>query len=363
MAGLEIAAALLRQAGGPLAIETVRLDVLRPDEVRVRLVATGICHTDLTIMHRAPNLPMLLGHEGAGVVEAVGSAVRRLAIGDPVVMSYSACGGCPACGDGEPYWCDHFFPLNFGGRRADGSATVRDQAGEPVSACFFGQSSFATHAIARERDVVKVRADAPLEMLGPLGCGFLTGAGTVLSVMQPGPGSTLAVFGTGAVGCAAIMAARHLGCGRIIAVDRLASRLALARDLGATEVIDTSAVDLAPALAALGGIDFAVETTGAAAVINAAAAAVKRRGICALHAVAGEAKVELDVRGVLGGQTLMGVCEGCSDPQTLIPRLVDLYMAGEFPLEKLVRFYPFAEIAAAMADAEAGRVIKPILRF
>lgn len=359
---LLIEAAVLRVTGGDLTLEQVRLAGLRDDEVRVRLAATGVCHTDLTMMQRL-NRPFVLGHEGAGVIEAVGAAVMHLAVGDHVVMSYSACRSCNACNEGAPFFCEHFAPMNFGGTRLDGSSPLRDSAGEVLGACFFGQSSFATHAVARACDVVKVRKDAPLKLLGPLGCGFLTGAGTVMTLMRPGPRSSLAVFGTGAVGCAAIMAARSLGCGRIIAVDRVGARLDLARSLGATETINPSEADLAAELAGLGGIDFAVETTGVAAVIEAAIGAVRPRGLVALHAVAGEGVAAFDVRKLLSGQTIKGVCEGCADPQVMIPHLIDMYLAGTFPIDRLVSFYPFAEVGAAIADARSGRVVKPVLVF
>lgn len=260
---MKIKAAVAREIHGALTVEDVELAEPREDEVLVRLVATGICHTDLAIVDQIMPLPLpfVLGHEGAGIVERVGSAVSGIAPGDHVVLAFDTCGACAPYSDDHPAYCQQYPLLNFFGRRPDGSVTIADAAGEPLNANFFGQSSFATHAIAHPRNTVKVRGDAPLELLGPLGCGLSTGAGTVLNVLKPGPDMTIAVFGTGAVGMAALMAAKLMGAGRIIAVDRVASRLALARELGATDTIDTSSQDLGEALAVLGGIERGVDTT------------------------------------------------------------------------------------------------------
>lgn len=361
---LDITGAVLREVGGGFHIGPLELDTPRADEVLVRIRAVGVCHTDLAVAHGhfPMRLPMVLGHEGSGVIEAVGAEVRNLKVGDPVVLSYSTCGACPKCEGDIAVYCEHFGQMNFGGRRPDGSETIWDTNG-PVSGRFFGQSSFASHALVRAHDVVKAPSDAPLEMLGPLGCGFQTGAGTVLNVLKPAPDATLAVTGTGAVGLAAIMAAKALGCRRIIAVDRVESRLALARELGATETIDTSAGDLQAAFKALGGLDYVVETTGAPAIIEAAVSTLRQPGVCALHGAGANTKLEFDVHWLLGGRTVIGVREGHADPQTFIPRMIDLWREGKFPIERLIRYYPFAEIETALADAEAGRTIKPVLVF
>jgi aryl-alcohol dehydrogenase len=362
---MEIDAAILRNTHGPFQIERLVLAEPRADEVVVRLVAVGLCHTDLTIMHGLMPLPLplVLGHEGAGVVLSTGSAVTGVQVGDHVVLSYATCGACDACrSEAKPY-CDNFPALNFGGKRADGSVTIHDRDGLPVNACFFGQSSFASHALVRERDVVKVRRDVPLKYLGPMGCGFLTGAGTVLNVLRARSHSRLAVFGAGAVGCAAIMAAKHLGCSNIIAFDRVDSRLTLAQSLGATQVIRADTGSLASTLASLGGIDLAVDTTGVPAVVAAAVGALRTRGVCALLGMCNDMRLELDIRALLGGKTIVGVREGNADPMILIPQLIELYLAGKFPIDRLIAFYPAADISRAVADAESGRIIKPVLEF
>ena len=281
---MQIKAAVVREPHGRFGIETAELDSPRDDEVRVELVATGICHTDLAIVEQLVPLPLpfVLGHEGAGVVVETGRGVTGLAKGDHVVLAFGSCGKCRDCSSGHPAYCESFPMLNFAGRRADGSATIEDSSGAPLNAAFFSQSSFATQAIAPARNAIKVSKHAPLRLLGPLGCGFMTGAGTVLNVLKPRPDSTFAIFGTGALGFAALLAAKISGCRRIIAVDRVQTRLDLARDLGASDVIDTSRVNLGEALTALGGIDRAIDTTGVPKVIEAAVAALNRCGELAL---------------------------------------------------------------------------------
>ncbi|HEY0276477.1 MAG TPA: alcohol dehydrogenase catalytic domain-containing protein, partial [Paenirhodobacter sp.] len=230
-----IRAAVVRDAGGPFILEEARLDAPRRGEVLVRVVATGMCHTDMVIrdqLYPVP-LPIVLGHEGSGVIEALGDGVEGLEPGDHVVMTFLPCGRCRACLEGAPASCENFNAHNFAGARTDGSHACSESDDHPINDRFFGQSSFATHAIADARNVVKVRKDAPLELLGPLGCGIQTGAGAVLNALPVGAGSSFVVFGAGAVGLSAVMAARVAGATTIIAVDLVASRLDLALEIGA----------------------------------------------------------------------------------------------------------------------------------
>jgi aryl-alcohol dehydrogenase len=197
-----IKAAVVRRKGGPFAIETLRVETPRADEVLVRMVATGMCHTDIVIrdqVYPVP-LPIVLGHEGAGVVESVGENVRKVAPGDHVVLSFMSCGHCARCAAGQPAYCAKGHPLCFGGAREDGTTAMHDSDAAPVHDHFFGQSSFGTFALAHERTVVKVRKDVPLERLGPLGCGIQTGAGAVMNALKVGPGQSFAAFGAGSVG-------------------------------------------------------------------------------------------------------------------------------------------------------------------
>ena len=267
-------AAIVNAAGAPFLLEDVELDEPRPHEVLVRLVATGLCHTDLSA--QAGDLPFplpgVLGHEGAGIVEKVGAEVSRVTPGDHVLASFSSCVECPNCLDGRPAYCRHFHARNlFGGSRPDGSPTIfRD--GVPIHGHFFGQSTLARHALIDERGLVKVPDEAPLATLAPLGCGIQTGAGAVLNALRPGREATLAVFGAGAVGCAAIMAAALSRVRRIVAVDLVPERLALALEIGATDVVDAGSTDPVAALRGLGagGADYAVEATGSTAALSSA---------------------------------------------------------------------------------------------
>ncbi|MEH1127427.1 NAD(P)-dependent alcohol dehydrogenase [Micromonospora sp. CPCC 206061] len=365
-------AAVVPEIGAPFALTGVTLDAPRPDEVVVRLVAAGLCHTDLSV--RAGKLPspfpVVLGHEGAGFVEEVGYRVTSVTPGDKVLLSFTSCGTCGNCLAGHPAYCAGFLPLNFGGARADGSGTLSGDGGPvtgPVAGHFFGQSSFATYALADERCLVKVAPDAPLDLLAPLGCGMQTGAGTVLNVLRPEIGSTLAVFGVGAVGLAAVMAAALGGPSRIVAVDVVPERLELARELGATDVVDARGGEVAAALRDLtggAGVDYTVEASGNVGALSAAIDALALRGTCAIvGAPAFGTTVPVDVNGLLGGKRVVGVTEGDADPRRFLPLLADLVARGVFPLDKLVRHYPFVDIEKAVLATERGEVVKAVLTF
>jgi aryl-alcohol dehydrogenase len=339
---MRVTAAIMEERSGSFRIDGVDLDAPREDEVLVEIAASGICHTDLHARdgYFAMPYPAVYGHEGAGVVAAVGSAVGHLAVGDHVVISFPWCGRCEQCREGRRSYCERGRELKSGGGRADGSPTMR-RDGAPVYGAFFQQSSFATYALAPARDVVKVRNDAPLELLGPLGCGIQTGAGAVLNVMQPQPGKSLAVFGVGSVGLAALMAAKVAGCEPIIAVDVRANRLALARELGATHTIDNSAEDAVATIRRLtgGGAHFTLETSASPAVFRQAVDCLAIRSTCVL---AGSARrgteVSFEMPFLQAGRTVRGVVQGDSRPEEFIPRLVDLLMAGRFPLDRVVTF-------------------------
>src|ERR1700675_3469034 len=272
---MQIKAAVVRERSGPFAIETVELCEPRLNEVIVRVVASGMCQTDL---HGRDGYfdspyPAVYGHEGAGIVHAVGGTVRGLAPGDHVVMSYPWCGACANCQQQRQNYCVHGRSLKSGGTRADGSTLLMKNGG-PIYSAFFQQSSFGTFALTQERYAVKVRKDAPLELLGPLACSGQTGAGAVFNVMKPKAGDSFAVFGVGAVGLSALMAARIAECDPIIAVDVHEHRLALARELGATHVIDhrtcSKVVDELRAITGR-GVRYSIDTSAVPAVLREAA--------------------------------------------------------------------------------------------
>lgn len=361
----EAIAAVSRVAGQAPQLETVMIEDPRPGEVLVRLVATGVCHTDMVMRDGLLPVPfpVVLGHEGAGHVVAVGPDVTHVAPGDAVVLSFASCGACPSCADHAPAYCHAFFPRNFLATREDGSTALSGADG-PVHSHVFGQSSFATYAIAGAGNTVKVDSDLPLELMGPLGCGFLTGAGAVFNALDVAAGDSLVVLGTGAVGMAAIMAGRIRQAARIVAVDRSEARLALALELGATETILASGTDPL-AGGSLAGIDHVLDTTGHVPLIEQALLTLAPRGQAALLAAfAPDAVVRIDAAFLMsGGRVVRGVVEGSADPHRLIPELIRHWRAGRFPIERLTAFYPFARIAEAIAAGESGAVIKPIVRM
>lgn len=365
---IKIRAAVAEAKGEPFKIQELDLDEPRAGEVLVRIVACGICQTDVHVWHqRLPTpLPIVLGHEGSGVVERVGPLVTSIKPGDHVVLSYQACGQCEPCLQAHYPYCDHAAEANFSGARLDGTIGVHRQAGSPASAVrghFFGQSSFATHALTTERNTVKVPKDLPLELLGPLGCGLQTGASTILSAFRMTAGQTLAVFGVGAVGLAAIMAANAIAAGAIIAVDINGTRLTLARKLGATHTINPKDKDVGEALRAITGrgVNFVLETSGRGEMLAHALKGLANVGQIGTVAPSPDSVVE--VAKLSPGSGVRFIIQGDAIPQLFIPELIRLYQAGRFPFDQLVRLYPFEKINDAFAESARGEVIKPVLRM
>jgi aryl-alcohol dehydrogenase len=365
---MQITAAIARERFGDFSIERIDLTDPRPDELLVRIVASGMCQTDQHARDGYYNtpLPAVFGHEGAGVVEAVGGGVTAFAPGDHVVISFPWCGTCPNCRREMESHCQRNFDLKMSGKRADGS-TLMSQNGTPVYSAFFQQSSFATHAIANERFAVKVRKDAPLELLGPFACSGQTGAGAVLNSMRPRPGDAIAVFGVGAVGLSGLMAAKIAGCDPIIAVDVHDARLALARELGVTHAINhTRRTDVVAEIRKISGdgVRFSLETSAQPAVFREAVEALMPGGTCVLlgSARAGT-EVTFDMPFLQFGRVVRGVIQGESHPQEFIPKLVDYLVEGRMPVERMMTFYDLADINRAARDSSNGTTIKPVLRM
>jgi aryl-alcohol dehydrogenase len=354
----KIQAAVLRRKGGPLKIESIEMEGPRHDEVLVRIVATGICHTDIDFCDEwdEADTPVVLGHEGAGVVERVGKSVKSVKCGDHVVLSYQSCGRCRQCRSGHPTDCEHFYEANFGFQRLDGSNALQRSG---VRGHFFGQSSFASHTLATGRNLVRVPKDLSLDLLAPLGCGLQTGAGTVMNSLKVPEGASIAIFGTGAVGLAAAMAARIGGANPIIGVDIHPMRLELALELGATHVIVNRHGEVASRIPSItgGGVDYVVETTGNPKMHRLAIDILNPHGTAAL--LTGESGTD----SLAEGRRTLGIIEGDAVPQRFIPKLIELYQAGQFPFDHLVKFYDFSEINQAISDAKRGDTIKPVLRI
>ncbi len=365
---MKITAAVVRERGGAFGIEQLELCDPRADELLVEVVASGMCATDLHGRDGYYNTPYpaVFGHEGAGIVRAVGSGVTQFKPGDHVVMSYPWCGACANCRTHRQSYCLSAFDLKMNGTRADGS-TLHSKGGKPVYSAFFQQSSFGNFTIANERFAVKVRNDAPIETLGPLACGGQTGAGAVLNVMQPAAGDSFAVFGVGAVGLSGLMAAKIAGCDPIIALDVHEHRLALARELGATHVIDHSGrSDVVAEIKKITGLGlrYSLETSALAPVLREAVEALMPAGTCVLlgSARAGT-EVSFETPFLQNGRMVRGVIQGDSVPQQFIPKLVDHIAAGRFPVERMITFYDLADINRAAAESAAGKTIKPVLRM
>jgi aryl-alcohol dehydrogenase len=366
---VQIQAAVTESKGAPFAIEDIVVGDLQAGEVLVAVKAAGICHTDLIVRDQwyPVPLPAVLGHEGAGVVERVGPGVTKVAPGDRVAMSFNSCGACPTCATGRPSYCHDFFARNFGSTRPDGSTALARSTGEPIHSHFFGQSSFATHAVAVERNVVKLDDDVPFELVAPFGCGVQTGAGGVLNSLRPEAGTSIAVFGAGTVGLSAVMAALVAGCTTIIAVDVVPERLDLAREFGATHTINGREADAVERTQQItgAGSDYSIESTGVPQVLRQAVDALAPTGRCGLiGAPAFGTEVSLDVNTLLvAGRGVHGIVEGDSVPDIFIPRLIELWRQGRFPVDRLMRSYDFDAIEQGAEDAEAGRVVKAVLRM
>jgi aryl-alcohol dehydrogenase len=366
---MKITAAVARETSAPFSIETLDIEAPRAGEVLVRIVATGLCHTDIVVRDQIlpTPMPVVLGHEGAGVVEAVGEGVTSVAPGDEVVLGFAFCGHCASCSDHQPGYCAEFMGRNFGGCRPDGSKALTDAAGAPVGSHYFGQSSFATYALAAESNVIKVSGAAqPLANLGPLGCGMMTGAGAVFNTLAAPAGSSIIVTGGGPVGLSGVMAAAARDFAAIVLVEPVAARRELGLELGATNVIDPAAGDVAEQLRAIlpGGVDRALDSTGIPGVIQSLVNCLAPRGQLAWVGVPAslDATITLPIIPMMAqGLSVKGVTEGDADPAKLIPEMIALNAAGKFPFEKMIRTYPLAQINTAIDDQHKGLCVKAVL--
>ena len=364
---MKVTAAVLRTGNGPFSVEELDLAEPRANEVLVRIVAAGMCHTDLLSRELPPEFfggPQVYGHEGAGIVEAVGAEVTTVAPGDHVVLSFNSCGACPACARGRRPYCFNFSAHNMAGGRPDGTSVFTDAAGARVGSHYFGQSSFASHTVVAAQSVVKVDAALDLSRLGPLGCGIQTGAGAVMNTLDVQAGSSLVVTGAGALGLSAVMAGKVVGASTIIAVDRHASRLELATRFGATHTVSGSPEEITAQIREITGVgtDYAFDTTGNAAVVRASHDALNPIGTLALAGV-GFGELNLNMISMISGRTITGVMEGDSVPTEFIPKLARLNAEGRFPFHELITRFPIEQVNDAEAASASGAVIKPVLTF
>ena len=350
---MRITAALVPEKGAPFRLEELELADPGPDELVVRVVATGVCQTDV---HGRDDyfgipFPCVFGHEGAGVVESVGAAVTKVAPGDRVVMYSPACGRCRACERGLPGYCAESRRIKFSGTLRDGRSPFKQK----VSGGFFQQSSFATHALATEGNALRVPDGVPLELAAAFPCGVNTGAGAVMNALKAPRGASIAIFGAGSVGLAAVMAARIAGCDPIWAVDPHTNRLDIARELGATHVSTEKPV---------GTFDLALEAAGNPVALRRAVECLVPAGVCCLVGSARKGtEVALEMPFLQQGRTVRGCIQGDAPGDAFIPRLFDYWRAGRMPVERLITDYEFGEVNRAVADSLSGKTVKPVLRL
>jgi len=364
---MKVRAAVAYEGRSQFEIEELELSEPGPQDILVRIASVGLCHTDVKALDgsmRVPK-PCVLGHEGAGIVERVGERVTKVKSGDHVVLTFESCGACRACAGGDPAYCEQTAALNFRDAREHEPGFFR-KGSDRIHGHFFGQSSFANYAITRSQNTIPVRKDAPLEILGVLGCGVQTGAGAVMNSLAAKSGESIAIFGVGPVGLSAVIAAIVCGCAEVVAVDVLESRLAMAKQLGATHsVLAGASVEAAKEVRRLvsGGVNCALDTTGRADSYQQALASLATKGRFGFVTVpAGAFEPNLAAM-MLGGLTIRGIVQGDSVPDTFIPRLIDLHMSGRFPFDKLVTKYPFEKINQAIEDQARGKVVKPVFTF
>lgn len=362
---MKINAAVISSQDEEFDIREVELKEPQSNELLIKVVASGVCHTDMVARDGVTTpLPAILGHEGSGIIEKVGEGIKNFEKGDHVVMSYPHCGRCDQCLSGNPATCKYMIPMNFGGKAQDGTHRHYEN-GEELS-MFFGQSAFATYSVAHEQNIVKVPKDIDLRILGPLGCGIQSGAGTVLNNLKPEFGSSIVIFGTGSVGLSAVMAAKITNCEHIIAIDLNDSRLEMAKELGATHIINSNnSENVVEKIKEItdGGTEYTIDTTGASPVVLQAIQSLQPRGELAVIGVGSDFEMDLFEDLMAEGKIIKGVNQGDSIPKIFIPKLINYYKMGLFPFNKLIQMYEFEDINAAFADSESGEMIKPVLQI
>ena len=369
---MKMKAAILQELNTPLKIEQVELDDPKDREVLVKLVATAVCHTDIHCIKGdlATPPPVVLGHEGAGIVEKVGKDVTSVGPGDKVVLTVAPyCGKCPACMMGVPTSCEDYPTTTMMmGSMTDGTKRLKRKNGEELSH-FMAQSSFAEYAIVHESAAVKVREDVPLDVVCLLGCGVSTGIGAVINKARVKAGSSVAVFGCGGVGLATIMAAKLVGARQIIAVDMLDKKLEFARELGATDLVNGSKDDPVAKIAELaaGGVDYAFEAIGNTTAMTQAFHSVYARP-GGMAVVLGLAPIgttfSIEAWRFMREVTVTGCTVGSIRPQIDIPHYIDLYMAGKLPLDKMISaHYPLGQINKAIKDTIEGKIMRGVITY
>lgn len=374
---MNIRAAVLRATGAarpyadsrPLSIETVRLDPPGPDEVLVAIRAAGLCHSDLSVIdgNRPRPLPMALGHEAAGVVEAVGQGVDDLKPGDRVVMVFMpSCRHCAPCEAGRPALCEPGAAANGKGELLSGGRRLHD-AMQDVNH-HLGCSAFAEKAVVSRRSLVRVPDDLPFEHAALFGCAVLTGVGAVMNTAAVRPGQSIVVVGLGGVGLASVMGALAAGASPVVAVDLSEDKLALARSFGDVRTVNAAAADAVEQVRALtcGGADVALEMAGSARALDAAWRMTRRGGTTVTAGLPPpDAVLSVNiVQLVAEARTLKGSYIGDADPERDVPRYVELFRLGRLPVDRLMtKTITLDQINAAFDDLAEGRTVRTVVTF
>jgi S-(hydroxymethyl)glutathione dehydrogenase / alcohol dehydrogenase len=361
----KIRAAVLHEFGQPLAVEQLELDPPRAGEVQVRFAASGVCHSDLHVAQgiHPTSLPVVLGHEGAGVVEEVGPGVAGLEAGDHVLLTWLPyCGHCRECVRGRPNICEN--TAWYDATLEDGTCRFHLD-GQPVH--HYNTSSFAERSIVPARTAVKIDSSLPLAELALMGCAVMTGVGAVLNTARVRPGDTVAVVGCGGVGLNVVQGARIAGAGVIVAVDVVASKLGLARELGASAAVDASRGDPVEAVREVvpGGVDFAFEALGRPETISTAMALTSRGGQAVLIGMAPpDARVGLDaLTTTLEERCVRGSWYGSCVPLRDVPMLVELYREGRLRLDPLITPCSLDDVNDAFARMQAGETARSVILY
>lgn len=362
-------AAVVREIN-QLTIEEVNLDPPKPHEVLVRMRAAGICHSDLHTyrgeLRAMP--PLVLGHEGAGIVEAVGSAVSKVKPGDHILVNWlPACNQCTACLRGQNNLCERLPATTLQALLPDGTTRLQTADGIKLKH-YLSAATMSQYAVVDEASAITLPEDVPFEVASIIGCAVLTGTGAVLNTAQVPPGSSAAVIGCGGVGLSAIMGCKLAGCYPIIAIDVMESKFGFARELGATHTINARETDVLEALRSLtrGGPDFIFDSVGAAGTIQQALRGVRPGGaavIMGMHSMKADVPISPAVLVALN-KRLLGSFAGSARPHLDLPWLINLYRAGRLPVEKLVsQYYKLTDLPQAFADMEAGKVARGVIVF
>lgn len=348
-------------------IEDLNIEQPRADEVLVEIKGVGLCHTDLTFSSGdiPYPFPSVFGHEGSGVVQAIGDNVTKVKVGDHVLITFRSCGDCDFCDASDPSYCRTMPQLNVTGCREDGSTNLSNADG-PVGSNFFGQSSFASHSITYEENLVKIDEDLPIELLGPLGCSIQTGAGSVMRSLSVPKGSSILITGAGPVGLSAVMAAAIQQCATIIVVEPMEKRRELAMEFGATHCVDPTAVeDLSAEILKIVplGVNNALDTTARPDTLEVCFACLGTKGTLGLVGFsATDSPLPGSVMGLITvGKSIKAISEGDSNPEEFIPELIGHYRAGRLPIDRMITSYKLSEINKAIKEQKSGVCTKAIL--